>query len=241
MRIAIWLLLALLLQPATRPASETDRFVPLFPEEGVPAGWVVTEWSDVSRPVEEVRWTVRDGVLRSGERRGTWLISEATYGDFVLEFEIRLTALGNAGVALRAPMKGDPAFDGLEFQVADYRYNTQAAESELTGGIYRAIAPTKQAYRPTEWNRVRIELTGSHLKATLNGETIQDVNLDEFDQPVPRHDGTMAPPIRDRPRRGHIGFQHLSRDGAVEIRNARIRVLDAKRDAGRDETAGKSD
>ena len=125
------------------------------------------------------------------------------------------------------PMKGDPAFDGMELQVADFRYNTQAKDSELTGGIYRAIAPSKQVYKPTEWNKFRVELKGIHLKVTLNGEVIQDVDLDKYDQPVKRHDGSNAPPVKDRPKRGHIGFQHLSRNNEpVMIRSARIRVLE---------------
>ena len=42
-----------------------------------------------------------------------------------------------------------------------------------------------------------------------------------------RHDGTDAPPIKDRPRRGHIGFQNLSRGSEpVQIRDARIKALD---------------
>jgi len=58
-------------------------------------------------------------------------------------------------------------------------------------------------------------------------ETIQDLNLDEQNQEVKRHNGTPAPPVKDRPRRGQIGFQELSRGGDhVQIRNARIRVLD---------------
>jgi hypothetical protein len=201
--------------------------VKLFPQDGAPQGWRVTTWNDLAKPAGPgTEWTVRDGVLMPGRQRGTWLVSEKEYGDFVLEFEARLTEVGNSGVALRAPMKGDPAFDGLEFQLADLRYNTQAKDSELTGGIYRAIAPSKQVYKPTEWNACRIELKGTRLKATLNGEVIQDVDLSTFDQPVKRHDGTDAPPIKDRPRRGHIGFQHLSRNNEpVQIRNARIREL----------------
>ena len=203
-----------------------DAFQPLFPEDGPPRGWRVTTWNDLARPAEDAAWSVRDGVLRSSEQRGTWLVSEKQYEDFVLEFEIKLTTHGNSGVALRAPLKGDPAFDGMELQVADLRYNTQAKDSELTGGIYRAVAPSKQVYQPTEWNRFRIELKGPRLKVTLNDELIQDVDLGEFDQPVKRHDGSDAPPVKDRPGRGHIGFQHLSRDNEpVLIRNARIKEL----------------
>ena len=60
----------------------------------------------------------------------------------------------------------------------------------------------------------------------MNGEVIQDTDLSKYDKPVKRHDGTDAPPVKDRPRRGHIGFQHLSQEGApVYIRGARLREL----------------
>src|SRR5437016_807270 len=204
-----------------------EDFRPLFPDDGPPKGWSVREWNDLTKKVTVSGWTVKDGVLHSGQRRGTWLMSEKEYTDFVLEFEIKLTEVGNSGVALRAPMRGDPAFDGMELQVADFRYNTQAKDSELTGGIYRAIAPSKQVYKPTEWNKFRVEMKDAHLKATLNGEVIQDVDLTKYDQTVKRHDGSDAPPVKDRPRKGHIGFQQLSRDNVpVQIRGVRIKVLD---------------
>lgn len=200
---------------------------PLFPDDGPPKGWVVREWSDVSKPAPAgTEWTVRSGVLQPGAKRGTWLMSEREYGDFILEFSIKLGERGNSGVALRSPMKGDPAFDGMELQFADVRYNPEAKDSELTGGIYRAIAPTKQVYKPSEWNTCRIELAGSRLKATINGQLIQDVDLSKFDQPVKRHDGSDAPAVKDRPKRGHIGFQHLSRNNEpIWIKDVRIKEL----------------
>jgi hypothetical protein len=205
----------------------TDDFVPLFPEDGVPKGWTVRQWNDLSKPAGKgAVWTVKEGVLRSSKQRGNWLVSDREYTDFILEFEIKLGEQGNSGIALRAPMHGDPAFDGMELQVADFRYNEKAKDSELTGGIYRAIAPTKQVYRPTEWNKFRVELKGAQLKVTLNGEGIQDVDLSKFGDTVKRHDNSLAPPVRDRPRRGHIGFQHLSSDNVpVLVRGARIKEL----------------
>lgn len=78
-----------------------------------------------------------------------------------------------------------------------------------------------------EWNQYRIECRGSMVKVILNGESILDVNLDEQQASVQRHDATGALPLRDRPRRGHIGFQELSRDGShVAIRHVRILSLD---------------
>jgi len=208
--------------------AEDDGFVPLFPEDGPPTGWLVRAWDDLSREAGAgSQWTVTEGVLRPGEQRGTWLVSEKEYGDFILEFEVKLTERGNSGVALRAPLEGDPAFEAMELQLADFRYNTQANAAELTGALYRAAPPTEQVYRPTGWNTCRIELKGTHLAVTLNGQCIQDLDLATLDQPTRRHDGSAAPPVKDRPRRGHIGFQHLSRDKEpILIRNARIRELD---------------
>jgi Domain of Unknown Function (DUF1080) len=200
----------------------------LFAEDGVLKGWSVRQWNDISKPAgTKDSWVVRDGVLHGGEPRGTWLVSEREYENFEFEFEFKLGALGNSGLALRAPLKGDPAFDGMELQMADYRYNPDAKDSELTGGIYRAIAPQKQVYKPEEWNRYEITLNGSKLRASLNGELIHDIDLSQQEQIVKRHDGSDAPPVKDRPTRGHIGFQNLSRGGEdVLIRNVRIRVLD---------------
>jgi hypothetical protein len=218
-------------QTRTTPAvaqTGAKRFVPLFPKDGVPEGWRVGAWNDVSKPANgNPVWTVKDGVLHGGEPRGSWLMSEKEYGDFILEYEFKLGEQGNSGCALRAPMKGDPAFDGLELQMADYRYNTNATAAELTGGLYRALAPIKQVYKPTEWNSYHIELKGSRIVVVLNGERIQDVDLAAYSEPVKRHDNTLASGLKDRPRRGHIGFQDLSRGGGhTMIRNARIQVLD---------------
>jgi len=228
LRLCFLVLPLAFLLPACRHSGPASAFVPLFPQDGVPQGWIVRAWNDVRNPADgNPVWKVENGVLTGGEPRGCWLLSEQEYGDFVLEFEFKLGERGNSGCALRAPLYGDPAFDGLELQMADFRYNPEAKDSELTGGLYRAVAPKKQVYRPTEWNRYRIECRGTRVKVELNAEPILDVNLDEQTTTVKRHDGTDAPPLKDRPRRGHIGFQELSRDGShVEIRNAGIRVLD---------------
>ena len=165
--------------------SAESGFVSLFPEDGVPRGWRVGAWNDVSKPgPSNTVWRVKQGVLQPEGERGMWLMSEKEYGDFILEYEFKLGETGNSGLALRAPMKGDPAFDGMELQMADFRYNPQAKDSELTGGLYRALAPSRQLYKPTEWNSYRVELRGSRIVVTLNGERIQDADLSAFAEPV---------------------------------------------------------
>ncbi|HKS35695.1 MAG TPA: DUF1080 domain-containing protein [Verrucomicrobiae bacterium] len=219
----------LLFIAAAGPLFSAEReWVPLFSGDGAPKGWVVRAWDDVRNPANgNPVWKIEKGVLHGGEPRGSWLLSEKEYGDFELEFEFKLGETGNSGCALRVPMFGDPAFDGIELQMADFRYNTNAKTSELTGGLYRAVAPKKQVYKPTEWNKYHVTCKGSQIKVVLNGELILDVNLDEQTEKVKRHNGSDAPPLKDRPRKGHIGFQELSR-GAEHalIRNAKVRALD---------------
>ena len=138
--------------------------VGLFTEKGEPKGWSVHAWDDVSKPGPEgAKWTVdENGVLNGSEPRGTWLVSDKEYGDFTIEFDWKLGERGNSGFGVRFPPKGDPAFDGMEIQMNDVRYNN----------------------------------------------------------------GTDAPPLKDRPRRGHIGFQELSRGGAhVMIKNVVLTEL----------------
>src|SRR5215208_1361790 len=96
--------------PAAKAAAGEDKWVKLFPEEGKPKGWTVSVWSDVGKPPPEgAVWTVKDEVLHGSEPRGTWLVSEKEYGDFVLEFEFKLGERGNSGCGLRFPPRGDPA------------------------------------------------------------------------------------------------------------------------------------
>lgn len=216
------------LEVAVRAGHASEGAITLFAEDGIPQGWIVRAWDDLRKPADPAAvWRVKDGVLHGAEPRGTWLVSEQEYADIELSYEFKLGERGNSGCALRAPAFGDPAFDGMELQMADFRYNPEAKPSELTGGIYRAIAPREQVYRPTEWNQIDISLIGPRLKVRLNGVVIQDVNLEEQTQTVKRHDGSDALPIKDRPKRGRIGFQELSRDGDhVQIRHVRLKALD---------------
>ncbi len=217
-----------LVAEASEEEKAEEGFVPLFPEDGIPKGWTVSHWADVSEPAPEgAVWTVKDGILHGSPSRGTWLVSENEFADFELRFEFKLGPTGNSGCGLRFPAKGDPAFDGLELQMADFRYNTKAQPSELTGGFYRAVAPKKDTYFPEEWNEYRIILHGSKARVWLNNQRIHDLDLDEFDETVKRHDGSDAPALKDRPRKGRIGFQELSRGAErVMIRGARIKVME---------------
>lgn len=210
--------------------AQEAPWVPLFSKDGKPEGWSVRRWDDVKQPADEgVHWLVKDGVLQGSEPRGTWLVSDREYGDFVIEFEWKLGDRGNSGFGIRFPDAGDPAFDGLELQMVDPRYypaGMKVPENELTGGLYRAVAPSEQAFKAEDWNHYKVTCKGSQVTVVLNGKTIIETDLTKHDKAVERHDGSPASPLAQRPRRGRIGFQELSRGGGrVEIRNAKIQAL----------------
>jgi hypothetical protein len=234
---------------ASGPAE--PEFQKLFTRPGVVGeGWVVRNWTDVSEPPKwPVVWEVdADGILNgtgryspgtTGDRWiGTWLLSEREYGDFILELEFKFRndgKSGNGGIALRAPLAGDPAYEGLELQITDPRYEHSyfpgATAEQLTGALYLVSGAKELAYLPGEWNRYRVEMRGPMVKVWLNGKLVQDVDLDTLTRPAKRHGEGQelldAKPGAARPRRGHIGFQDLSESGETLLfRNVRIAELE---------------
>jgi hypothetical protein len=233
---AALLSIPLLAQAADAPLK------PLFAEGPVKEGWTVRHWADIAQqPKKPITWEVRDGVLQGQKLKddwvGTWLMSEREYGDFVLELDFKFKEggnRGNGGIALRAPLKGDPAYAGFEMQITDPRYERSffpdAKPEQLTGALYLVHPPKKQMYRADDWNHYRIEMRGSTVKAWLNGEQIQDIDVATLTAPAKMHGKGQelldAPSGAERPRRGHIGFQDLSDDGEVLLfRNLKIAEL----------------
>ena len=214
----------LLLGAAFHTTQAAENFAELFPTNGVPPGWLVRSWDNVANPpTAGAVWQVDNGILIGSTPRGTWLVSEKEYGDFVLEFEWKLGERGHGGCGIRFPLAGDPAFEGLEVQMVDPRYyGTEKTDADtLTGALYKGVAPTVQIYRPLEWNKYEITSQGANIKVVLNGKKILAVDLNTQTKRLER--GT---PLNARPRKGRIGFQELSRGGGhVEIRNARIKIL----------------
>jgi hypothetical protein len=226
------------------------QFERLFTRPGVVGeGWLVREWTDVSKPPKwPVVWEVdAEGVLHGTGRYstgttgdkwiGTWLLSAREYSDFILELEFRFQnggKSGNGGIALRTPLAGDPAYAGLELQITDptfeYSYFPNATNEQLTGALYLVSAAKELAYLPGEWNHYRIEMRGPNVKVWLNRKLVQDVDLDTLTKPAKRHGEGQelldAPSGAARPRRGHIGLQDLSESGETLLfRNVRIAEL----------------
>jgi hypothetical protein len=163
-------------------------------------------------------WGAEKGLLVSKSGGGGWLMTEKEYGDFELRLEYRLRTKGaNSGVALRSPMKGDPAYTGMEIQILDNAGHKGLKPWQYTGSIYGVVAPSKDATRPVgEWNRMRITAKGRKVTVEINGTTVVDANLDDHKEHFKAHPGLLR-------AKGHLGLQ--SHGGRIEFRNLTVKPL----------------
>jgi hypothetical protein len=209
--LIVWLGLAGPARPAEGGVPE--GFTPLFNGKDL-AGWKV-----FGGKIEV--WGAEDGLLFVKGSGGGWLMTEKEYGDFELRLEYKLPKKGNSGVALRAPLKGNPAYQGMEIQLLDdpwYKANYKGLKNtQLTGSIYDVVPPSKEAIKPAgEWNAMRIVAKGRHVTVEVNGTKIVDADLGAYKDRAKAHPGLL----RDK---GHLGLQ--SHDGRVEFRNLYVKPL----------------
>ena len=182
--------------------ERAEGFVSLFDGKSLDGWYVIGKNKD--------GFGVSDGVIEWKRVGGAGLYTRDRYDNFVLRLEWKINKNGNSGIYLRAPRAGRQSKIGMEFQLqgdADTPITNQT-----TGAIYDVVAPKINASKPAgEWNAVEITLNGASVKAVLNGQTVEDINLDD------------NPELKHRLRRGFIGLQDHACQ--VNFRNIRIKKL----------------
>ncbi|MEE2682083.1 MAG: DUF1080 domain-containing protein [Planctomycetota bacterium] len=185
----------------------------------------LTGWLGSDGNTEDA-FVVRDGAILCNPKatHGNNLFTEQTFEDFVLHFEFTVPPAGNNGIALRAPLTGDPAYAGFEAQVLDTIHPgyMNIAPWQSHASLY-GIAPAKRGFqRPTgHWNQQTIRVEQRDVTIVLNGETILKTNLDAAVE-----NGTLSGQEHPGLARtsGHIGF--CGHGHPVTFRNIRIKTLD---------------
>ncbi len=185
-------------------AERNEGFVSLFNGKNFEGWWVYGSDKDGFKvtPEGSVAW-VREG--------GGGLMSHKRYKDFILRYEMRLFKEGdNSGTFIRAPRAGRQSKLGMEFQMmGDIG---KVPDKSTTGAVYDVVPPLVNANKPAgQWNTIEIEFRGPKLKATLNGQVVQDLSFDDNEE------------LKYRNRDGFIGLQ--DHNCPVEWRNLRIKEL----------------
>ena len=188
------------------------------------AGWTdlfngkdLAGWTDAGGGT--TKWTVADGAM-TGQKGSGDIWTKARWGDFVLELEFKTT--GNSGVFFRTDNPKDNVQTGIEIQVE----NPGGPDKHSVGAIYDLVPPTKNNARRDAWNQYVITARGPIITVELNGEKINEMNLDQWTTAGKNPDGSdnkYRTALKNFKREGHIGFQDHGHK--VWYRNVRIRPL----------------
>jgi hypothetical protein len=218
---SLFLAAALLAPAALYSDDKKDVKKPDVPEGFMPLfnGKDLTGWKVHGGKMEV--WGAENGVLFVQGSGGGWLMTEKEYDNFELRLEFKVPKMGNSGVALRAPLMGDPAYQGMEIQILDDANYKGLRDAQHTGSIYDVVPPSEaglKANKPFgEWNTYKITAKGRQITVELNGVKATDANLDDY---VKEH-GKKHPGLSRE--KGRLGLQ--SHDGRVEFRNIYVKPL----------------
>jgi dienelactone hydrolase len=166
-------------------------------------------------------WGAENGVIYCAGGGGGWLMTEQEYGDFELRLEYKMPLKGNSGVGIRAPLKGDPAYQGMEIQLIDDINWGKLEKWQNTGAIYNVVPPMKIHNKEIgEWNDIKITALGSRITVVHNGENLVDADLDDY---IMEHSKKHPGILREK---GHVGFQSYNK--RVEFRNIYLKPLERR-------------
>jgi hypothetical protein len=131
-------------------------------------------------------YQVKDGAIVGSSRPGvpnSFLVTEKTFGDFVLEFEVRQdVGPTNSGVQFRS--LSTPDFENG--RVHGYQTDIDPSPRQWSGSIYEEARrgwfytgelnpPAKALYKFGQWNHYRVEAIGPRLRVWINGGAVADV------------------------------------------------------------------
>ena len=153
-----------------------------------------TGWTPLLDGSDLNGWTQRGGKATYSIQNGvvtgktvlktpnSFLASDKEYGDFILELVFKVDPKLNSGIQIRSESRPDYN----NGQVHGYQVEIDPSERAWTAGIYeegrrgwlfdlRGRSAAQQAFKQNEWNHVRIEAHGSHLRTWLNGVLAADL------------------------------------------------------------------
>lgn len=153
--------------------TKGDKWQPLFDGKTL-AGWKTLGG--------KAPYQVLDGAVIGTMTKGTpnsFLVTEAEYGDFILELDVKLEGTGtNSGIQTRSHYdasgnKGNGRVYGRQVEI-------DPSARAWTGGIYDEARrgwlypldlnkDAKSAYKQEEYNHIRIEAIGAETRTWVNG------------------------------------------------------------------------
>ncbi len=163
-------LATLLPRPGVGAKEQDDPAEQLFDGKSLD-GWVTGDGKPVTKG-----WAVEDGCIVRATHGGGDIFTAASYEDFDLSFEWKVTAGVNSGVKYRVRPYGEQRL-GPEYQIIDESDDKPKPGSE-TGSLYALYGTSTDRVLnpPGQWNQARIVARGAHLEHWLNGIKLLDAD-----------------------------------------------------------------
>ena len=201
--------------------EEADGWTLLFDGRSLDE-WMNPDGSPSRRPIEQ-------GSINAYKAGGYMLLHKKQWENFILKADYKMAPGCNSGIFVRTtPLTPQPGktlgHNGIEFQIHD----SAGAGYHDTGAIYDLVKPTRQMQRPVgEWNHVVMTVDCNIVAVELNEVEVARLDLDQFDKPFLRPDGTkhkFSSAWKDHPRVGYIGLQDHGAD--IWFKNIKLKPLD---------------
>ena len=131
----------------------------------------------------EPYWKVVDGVIvgeRDEAKKGSMLYTEQSYGDVIVEGEVRFTGEIDSGFMLRKPE--------VQVQIGVSRSLKRDMTCSFYVGKYPEEAQAPRAaelLKPGDWNRISVEAKGDTFTVWLNGEKVSKYTDPKYKDPGP--------------------------------------------------------
>ena len=168
-------------------------------------------------------WVIEDGELTPSQTPGGIIWTKEKFGDFEVVLEYKTSEKANSGLFFRTDPR-NPVQGGFEIQIASAGIYSG---KHVLGSLYDAKEAAVSAGKPDgEWNTMTLTCKGPMIKATVNGQTTVDVNIDDWTERNKNPDGSknkFKTPLKELPREGHLGLQYHGQQ--VWFRNVIVKRL----------------
>lgn len=184
----------------------------------------------------QATYEVKDGIITGTTAvpsPNTFLSTKAVYGDFELEFEVKVSDQLNSGVQIRSRSRAEDEgkfkagrFYGPQVEIEAGPGQAGYIYGEATGRGWLSPEPkskdpainTHSHFKNGEWNHYRIIAQGARIQTFINGQPVADLSDEEIYKTHPK---------------GHIGLQVHSINKklhpmTVSWKNLKIREIENK-------------
>ena len=168
--------LGLLLESCVAAADDAEGFVPLFD------GKTLAGWKQLGG---KAMYEAKDGMIIGSsvpKTPNSFLCTRKNYSDFILELEFKVDPGLNSGVQIRS----NSLKSYKNGRVHGYQVEIDPSARAWTAGIYdegrrgwlftlKNNEPARKAFKPNQWNNIRVEAVGDSIKTWLNGVPAADL------------------------------------------------------------------